>query len=48
MFPPMGAGDSCLTLVDAEVTLPAPHRWTLFPLLRRPFGEDGTVQGLLE
>ena len=49
VFLPMGAGDSRLTLVDAEgnVTRTAPVD-VVFPLLHGPFGEDGTVQGLLE
>ncbi len=48
MFLPMGAGDSRLILVDAGVTLPALPVDVVFPLLHGPFGEDGTVQGLLK
>ena len=49
VFLPMGAGDSRLTLIDEDgnVTRTAPVD-VVFPLLHGPFGEDGTVQGLLE
>lgn len=49
VFLPLGADDACLRLVDAQGTLTktAPID-VVFPLLHGPFGEDGTLQGLLE
>lgn len=49
VFLPLGEGDSRLHLVDANGTLEfGPAIDVVFPLLHGPFGEDGTVQGLLE
>lgn len=49
VFLPLGGGDSKFRLVDEnnqmEYTDPID---VVFPLLHGPFGEDGTVQGLLE
>ena len=49
VFLPLGAGDSRLHLVDSAGHLEfGPAINVVFPLLHGPFGEDGTVQGLLE
>ncbi len=49
VFLPLGGGDSRLRLVDEnnEMQYSEPID-VVFPLLHGPFGEDGTVQGLLE
>lgn len=50
VFLPLGSGDSRLRLVNEEagqIEL-GPEIDVVFPLLHGPFGEDGTVQGLLE
>ncbi|MDO4898235.1 MAG: D-alanine--D-alanine ligase family protein [Rothia sp. (in: high G+C Gram-positive bacteria)] len=51
VFLPLGGGDSRLRLIEADggtrVEL-GPAIDVVFPLLHGPFGEDGTVQGLLE
>lgn len=51
VFLPLGGGDSRLRLIDSadqtQVEL-GPAIDVVFPLLHGPFGEDGTIQGLLE
>lgn len=51
VFLPLGGGDSRLRLIDSadetHVEM-GPAIDVVFPLLHGPFGEDGTVQGLLE
>lgn len=51
VFLPLGGGDNRLRLIDPDdetrVEL-GPAIDVVFPLLHGPFGEDGTVQGLLE
>ncbi|MFW0168907.1 D-alanine--D-alanine ligase family protein [Rothia sp. P5766] len=51
VFLPLGGGDNRLRLIDStdetRVEL-GPAIDVVFPLLHGPFGEDGTVQGLLE
>lgn len=50
VFLPLGSGDSRLRLVSEDlgrIEL-GPEIDVVFPLLHGPFGEDGTVQGLLE
>ena len=49
VFLPLGAGDSRVHLVDADGNLEyGPALDVVFPLIHGPFGEDGTIQGLLE
>ena len=49
VFLPPGAGDSRVHLVDADGNLEyGPALDVVFPLIHGPFGEDGTIQGLLE
>ncbi|WP_237209914.1 D-alanine--D-alanine ligase family protein [Rothia nasimurium] len=51
VFLPLGGGDNRLRLIDsADATSVemGPAIDVVFPLLHGPFGEDGTVQGLLE
>ncbi|WP_423816872.1 D-alanine--D-alanine ligase family protein [Rothia nasimurium] len=51
VFLPLGGGDNRLRLIDSadetQVEM-GPAIDVVFPLLHGPFGEDGTVQGLLE
>ena len=49
VFLPLGAGDSRLRLISEDgSTEIGPSIDVVFPLLHGPFGEDGTLQGLLE
>lgn len=49
VFVPMGGGDTRFRLVDSNGHLSFTGSVdVVFPLLHGPFGEDGTVQGLLE
>ncbi len=49
VFLPLGSGDSHLRFVDTDHNIEiGPAVDVVFPLLHGPFGEDGTVQGLLE
>lgn len=49
VFLPLGAGDTRLRYMDSnESVTMGPTIDVVFPLLHGPFGEDGTVQGLLE
>lgn len=51
VFLPLGGDDSRLRLIDGDNTTRVelgPAIDVVFPLLHGPFGEDGTVQGLLE
>jgi D-alanine-D-alanine ligase len=43
-----GCGGQLFTLHPDSPPLPVPHVDVVFPVLHGPFGEDGTVQGLLE
>lgn len=51
VFLPLGGGDNRLRLIDSKDETHVemgPAIDVVFPLLHGPFGEDGTVQGLLE
>ncbi|MGV3017323.1 D-alanine--D-alanine ligase family protein [Rothia sp. 88186D007BW] len=51
VFLPLGGGDNRLRLIDTADSTTVeigPAIDVVFPLLHGPFGEDGTVQGLLE
>ncbi|MBM7050937.1 D-alanine--D-alanine ligase family protein [Rothia sp. ZJ1223] len=49
VFLPLGAGDSRLRVINEDGSLNHSESVdVVFPLLHGPFGEDGTLQGLLE
>lgn len=49
VYLPLGRPGEGIQVRDADgAVAPGPHLDVVFPLLHGPFGEDGTVQGLLE
>lgn len=45
---PLPAGNMCQELIPGATGTNFPHLDVIFPVLHGPYGEDGTVQGLLE